>query len=164
MSTVTATGWNALTNDIHGTDGSVYETVGEIIPKGGKVGRLMQKRGLYSLSGAVTGAVIQNSRAVVDSVEAASANHTYNAGTTWVAVLGETNNVGSTGQGPVDRVQEPKPQGGARTIALVNVVPATDAEGLSQAFDTTITHAYVADSSLNGGPAMTANPPNAVQV
>ena len=142
MTTVTAAGWSGLVNDVHAT---TYETVGEIVPKGGKVGRLMQKRGLLSASGAVAGAVIQNSRAVID-----------------VALATDTDFYAGTAAGV--RMDATNTQGGVRANTLINVVPATDAEGVSQLFDTTITHAYVADLAGNGGAAMLANAANAAQV
>ena len=159
MSTVTASGWSGLVNDVHST---TYETVSEKLPVGGIIEREMQKRGDYSLA-KLTGATVQGSRAVIDAVEAASADHTYAGGTTWNdGTVGDPSD--ATGQGAVTRIQEPKPLGGERGNALVNVVPDIDATGLGQIFDTTITHAYVADTSGNGGPAMAANAANATQV
>jgi len=159
MSTVTASGWSGLVNDVHST---TYETVGEIPPKDGAAHRLMQKRGDLGVA-EVAGGVTQRSRAVIDAVEAAGVNHTYAGGTTWNdGTVGDPSD--ATGQGAVTRIQEPKPLGGERGNALVNVVPDIDATGLGQIFDTTITHAYVADESGNGGPAMTANAANATQV
>ena len=160
MSTVTATGWSGLVNDVHGT---TYSTVGEIPPKDGAAHRLMQKRGDLGVA-EVAGGVTQRSRAVIDANDGDSDVDTgYHGGTTWVAVEGLPNDPGSTGQGAVDRIDIPKKMGGDRGITLVNVVPDIDATGLGQIFDTTITHAYVADDSGNGGAAMAAHAPNATQ-
>jgi len=139
MSTVTAAGWSGLVNDVHGT---TYETVGEIPPKDGKTADLMQKRGDMGVA-EVAGGVTQRSRAVID-----------------VALATDTDFYkGEIGT----RMDATNTQGGVRGNTLVNVVPDIDATGLGQIFDTTITHAYVADDSGNGGAAMAAHAPNAAQ-
>jgi len=137
MSTVTATGWSGLVNDVHST---TYETVGEKLPQGGCTAREMQKRGNYSLS-KKTGASIQLSRTVIDADQGD------------MTVPGEDGGAG---------VVITNVLGGVRTSALVNTVPATDTTGETQAFATTINHGYAADSSGNGGPALAKGTPNAI--
>ena len=160
MSTITATGWSGLVNDVHQT---TYETVGEFIPEGGKTQREMQRRGNYSLS-KLTGASVQLSRAVIDAAEADDVtNWDAPAGTTWNdGTEGDPSD--ATGQGTVDRINVPNSaRGGARTDTLINTVPVTDATGESMVFDTVINHAYAADESGNGGEALAKGTPNAAQ-
>ena len=130
MSTVTAAGWSGLVNDVHGT---TYETVGEIPPKDGQVGRLMQKRGDLGVA-RVAGGVVPTTRGKIDPALPTDTDF-------YVGEIGT-------------RMDATNTQGGARPVQDQPVVPDIDATGLAQIFDTTINHAYVEDLSGNGGPAL----------
>lgn len=139
MSTITATGWSGLVNDVHST---TYATVGEVPPKDGVIENKMQKRGSMGVAEAA-GGTVQESRSVIDASE------------------GNESVKGSIGNRDVTLTNT---RGGDRGNALVNTATILDATGLAQLFDTHINHAYVADLAGNGGAALAAGTPNANQV
>lgn len=155
MSTITATGWSGLVNDVHGT---TYATVGEKLPQGGKIGMQMQRRGNYSLA-KKTGAAIQLSRAVID---ADAGDMVVKGGTSWNDGT-EGNPSDATGQGAVTTLNVSNSLGGSRTNTLINTVPATDVVGEEQVFATVINHGYVADLGGNGGDVLAKGTPNIAQ-